>query len=531
MERYLRRSENIMDKHAGRIAAAIDIGSSGVRMQISQWDGQGIVKLDRLEKPTNMGQEVFGGGHISSDTVRALSGILAGFSAVAKEYQINRIHTVATTALREAVNQAYVLDYLAIQNKLDVHVMEDSEANALLFNAMKNSAYPSRKKAMLVYSGAGTMDFALLENGQVTTTHGISAGLLKIAEMMREATDYSRHIDVAAEEYLRIFLTRDHSMHKLLQAEGIVFGARNMQPLYKLCGDSCLPGLNDVALLQRKTLLGIYEQYRRLSIDQICARHKISAAAGGVLYATLTLLALLLQMTAVEEIYCTQISLADAVLNLDLRPGARRAYSASLRSGAISSALELSARYRCDLKHALYVAALALTLFDKLRKVHGLSGQQSLLLQTACILHETGYYTTAANLEEASYDLVKDAQIYGLRYHETLLSANIISPQSLPGAARGAWRDPYLSEEDMLFINKMHAILHLADALDCSRKQKAGLCQVEIADEQLLLTLKVQEDYSLEQWMFGQSAKLFREVFGLMPRLKIRNEHGIEGGL
>ena len=520
-----------MDKHKGRIAAAIDIGSSGVRMHISQWDGKRIVQLDQLEKPVNLGHEVFSGGYISPDTVRGLSAILAGFSSLAKEYQISRISTVATTALREARNQAYVLDHISIQNKLDVRVLEDPVANALLFNAMKNSGYPAWKKVMLVYGGSGTIDFALLANGQITFTQGKSSGLLKIAEMMREAADYSRHIDLAAEEYLRIFLTRDQGMEKLLQAEGIVFGAGDLQPLYQLCAECGAPVKNEAALLSRAALLNMYEQYRRLSVEQISARHKLDYTQSGILYATLVLLTMLLQMSGVKEIYCTQVSLADAVLNLSLQPGARHAYNASLRAGAVSSALELAARYQCDLKHSQYVAELALILLEKLRKLHGLSRQQSLLLQIACILHEAGYYTNAANAEENSYYLTRDAQIYGLSSRDTLLCANIIFPQNLLGVIRGALRGPLLREEDMLFIDKMHAILRLADALDCSRKQKAELLSVEQEEDHLTLNLKVREDYSLEQWMFMHSAAFFREVFGIMPKLSLRNGHGLEGSL
>ena len=521
----------VTDKHKGRIAAAIDIGSSLVRMHISQWDGRRIVMLDKLEKPVNMGHEVFSTGYIAPDTVRGLSSILAGFSALAKEYHINRISTVATTALREARNQAYVLDHLSIQSKLDVYVLEDSEASALLLNAMKNSGYPSWKKIMLVYGGTGTVDFTLLTNGQIDFTHSISSGLLKIAEMMREAAAYSCHIDLAVEEYLRLFITRDQCLEKLLQAEGIVFGSEDMQPLYQLCSDAGVPAASDAALLSRKALLAIYEQYRHLSIEQISARHRLDLLQGGILYATLALLASLLQMGDIEKVYCTQVSLADAVLNLSLRPRARRAYNTSLRTGAVSSALDLAACYQCDLNHAQYVAGLALTLFEKLRQLHGLSGRQSLLLHTACILHEAGSYTNAANSEEASYYLVRDAQIYGLRSRDTLLSANIVFPQSLLGVLHGALRGPLLGEEDMLFINKMHAILRLADALDCSHKQKAELIAVEQEEEHLTLALRVRGDYSLEQWMFQQSAELFRGAFGIMPRLSLRNGHGLEGGL
>lgn len=519
-----------MDKHKGKLAAAIDIGSSGVRMHISQWDGRRVVLLDQLEKPTCMGQEVFSTGYISFDTVRDLSDVLAGFCAVAREYDITRINATATTAIREAVNQAYVLDHLSVKNKLDVHVLEDIEANALLFDAMKNDADSINEKVMLVYAGTGTIDFALMNGGKTVFTQSMPTGLLKIAEMLRESGDYSQHTDLIAREYLNTFFTRANFMQNLLQAEDIVFGTGDISALGSLFGDFDSSGANDMSVLQGKTLMKLYEQYCRLSVEQISARHKLNASQAGVLYVTLALLASLLQMTKIKKIYYKQINLADAVLNLILRPGARRSYNESLRAGAVSSALELSARYCCDLEHSRHVTKFAMTLFENLRRTHGFSRQQGLLLQTACILHESGYYTNTADLQETSYDLVKDAQIYGLRAHETLLAANIISPRSLLGVARDSRRVTF-SREDELFINKMHAILHLADALDYSRKQKAELFSLEQKDASLILSLRTREDYALEQCMFRQSASLFQEIFGIEPQIVIENSKRMGGNI
>lgn len=520
-----------MSKNKAKIAAAIDIGSSGVRMHISQWDGRQIVLLDQMEKPTNMGKEVFSTGYISFDTVHHLSTTLEGFCAAAKEYDVAQIYATATTALREAANRAYVLDHLKIRNRLDVHVLEDIEANALLFDAMKISDSFPDENAMLVYGGSGTIDFALLNDGQAVFTHSIRTGLLKISEMLRETADYSINTGLVAEEYMRTFLTRAGRMQDILSAEGIVFGAGNMKTIFELCGSFGTLGTDNIAMLKRKTLLEIYEQYCQLSVSQIAARHKLNDSQGGILFAMLTLLASLLKMTKVKRIFCTQINLTDAALNLILRPDARRTYNESLNTGVISSAMDLSARYGCNLKHSQYVAEHAMLLFGKLRKLHGLSGQRSILLHTACLLHESGDYTNNADSREASYNLVKAAQIYGLTSRETLLAANIIAPQNLLGINMKAHRSTTLKEEEFLFVGKMHALLYLADALDYSRQQKAELSDVEFDGNRITLTMKVRENYALEQWMFRQRGSLFQEVFGIVPFLRVKNEYSMGGKL
>ena len=517
-----------MIKNKGRIISAVDIGSSSVYMHIAQWNGHRIVTLDQLEKPTHVGQEVFSTGYISFETVRSISDILAGFCALSKEYDISRPIVTATTALREATNLAYVLDHFSVTNNVNVQVLEDGEASALLFEALK-SRYPSAEKVLQVYGGTGTIDFALMQNGKALFTQSIQTGMLKIAEIMREASEFSRYSYLVAEEYLTTFLSHSGQIYKMMQTDEIVFASADIAPLVKVLNGFKINTNSDTLIIGKEALQGAYSEYRRLTVDQIARRHKLDAAQSGSLYVTLAFLMLLLNSAGINHLYCTQINLVNAALNLNLRPGARRAFNENMHAGTISSAYKMAERYRCDLPHCGHIAGLALVLFEKLRKLHGLSRQQRLLLQTACILHEAGHFTNTANMKEATFDLIKNAHIYGLHSRTTLLIANIVAPQDILGIVQSDRRGGVLDQEDMLFVNKMHAILHLADAIDCSHKQKAELLDVKQDENRLTLTLKVNGDYALERYALRQSAGLFQEVFGLKLDYTIKKHGQMEG--
>ena len=63
-----------MPKHkGGKVAAVIDIGSSDVKMQISQVRNKEIIPLNTLEYPLKLGHEVFNYGKISFECLRELS--------------------------------------------------------------------------------------------------------------------------------------------------------------------------------------------------------------------------------------------------------------------------------------------------------------------------------------------------------------------------------------------------------------------------------------------------------------------------
>ena len=502
-----------------KIATAIDIGSSAVRMHISQWDGKKIVELDRLEKPSVIGKEAFSTGYISYETVSTLSEALSGFSEKAHEYGITNIQVTASTALREASNQAYILDHLATRNNLDVRVLEDSEVSALIMNAMKGSENPESSRVLHVYGGTGTIDFELVQDGKTLLAHSIGTGLLKLTEMMREAADFSSYAETMQEQYLHIHLQRGNRIQDLFEADAIVFGAADLQPFYRMSGIAASDGAGRIP---GELLLQLYESHHRMSLDQIGRQYGIDAEQAGFLLAILSLLTILMRLTGVGKIALKEINLADAMLGLMLQPGERRRYNESLKAGTIAAAMDLAARYGCDLVHSRYVADTSLQLFQELKGLHGLTKKHSHYLQVACILHEAGYSTNSAlKIDSASFNLVRDVYMYGLCRRETLLCASIIAPHNLSGIAHVTSVADMLSREEALFTAKLHAIMRLTDILDYSHRQKGRICDVTLEGTRLVIGIRVCEDFTLEQLMFRQGQALFEEVFGITPELRI----------
>ena len=71
-------------------------------------------------------------------------------------------------------------------------------------------------------------------------------------------------------------------------------------------------------------------------------------------------------------------------------------------------------------------------------------------------------------------------------------------------------------------MSKLLAVLQLANALDCSHKQKLFDFSAKMEGEEFILRAFAKENAILEEWVFQQSSGLFHEVFGLKPQLTIR---------
>ena len=119
-------------KLPGGPAAVIEIGSSAMRMRVSQLKHGEIEMLDSLEYPVFFGHEVFTTGRISFESLRQLSSILTKFTTALDGYNCKNVRVVSSTVMREAENRSFVIDQLKIHNNLHLEILEYSEEKALI---------------------------------------------------------------------------------------------------------------------------------------------------------------------------------------------------------------------------------------------------------------------------------------------------------------------------------------------------------------------------------------------------------------
>ena len=111
-------------------------------------------------------------------------------------------------------------------------------------------------------------------------------------------------------------------------------------------------------------------------------------------------------------------------------------------------------------------------LFDELVDEHGLGERQRLLLQVAALLHDVGIYVSLRSHHKHTQYILAASQIFGLSDEETAIVANIARYHR--GALPQKTHLPYvaLDREDRITVDKLAAILRIANALDAEHVQK-----------------------------------------------------------
>ena len=77
-----------------------------------------------------------------------------------------------------------------------------------------------------------------------------------------------------------------------------------------------------------------------------------------------------------------------------------------------------------------------------------------------------------------------------------------------------------LSRTDRIVVQKLSALLRVADALDRAHTQAVGITHLEIRGDSLVIQTDFPGDLSLEDLSLAEKGDLFRDVFGLKPVLR-----------
>lgn len=198
-----------------RTAAAISIGSKLLRMRIGQMRKGEIAELEYLEYPISIGHEVFSNNKISFESIRSISSALHGFTELMAEYGVDSCRVVATTAMREAGNRAFVVDQLKIQNGLQVEILEDNQEKAFVYGEILKKLPDTLKEGntLITYIGTGSIGVAVVREETANFSKNIPVGALKLHDMLGSLQTSTTDFHEVLEEYIHVAVGRFLSVY------------------------------------------------------------------------------------------------------------------------------------------------------------------------------------------------------------------------------------------------------------------------------------------------------------------------------
>ncbi|HEY6395290.1 MAG TPA: Ppx/GppA family phosphatase, partial [Candidatus Binataceae bacterium] len=163
--------------------AAIDVGSNSLHMIIADVNRGGHFEVvDRVKEMVRLGRRTFTTGHLSEEAMDLAVRAMINFKRLARVRRVNRMRTVATSAVREASNRVSFIRRIRRDTGIPVEVISGKEEARLIFEAARHALGLKGGPHLLVDIGGGSVELVLVRNGRPIWMRSAKLGVARLTE-------------------------------------------------------------------------------------------------------------------------------------------------------------------------------------------------------------------------------------------------------------------------------------------------------------------------------------------------------------
>jgi exopolyphosphatase / guanosine-5'-triphosphate,3'-diphosphate pyrophosphatase len=500
---------------APRPMAVVDMGASAIRLVVAEPRPGGFQVIEEASRGVLLGKDTFTHGRLDAATVEAALKAMEGFRRLMDSYGVARYRAVATSAVREAQNADAFLDRIRLRTGVDMEVIDGSEENRLTFMAVRErlKEHPALVdgECLIVEVGGGSADISFARSGQPTHSGTYPLGSIRMRQSL--ADWHGSH-----EQGVRLLRRHIHNVVDDIRREMPLKEARHFIALgddARFAAERVLGSSEGVPVVPREPFVALCDQIAAYDVEQLVETHHLQQADAETLVPALLAYRELLLETSAEQVTVPRASLAEGVLyELAMGEAGAGAGLEDFSRQVLASAVALGEKYRWDAAHCRHVATLAARIFDQLCPEHGLGNRERLLLEVAALLHDVGNYVNLRGHHKHSQYILSVSEIFGLGQEDMCIVGNVARyhRRALPQKSHL----PYmaLDRDARVLVNKLSAILRLANALDADHLQKVKSVALVTEDQGWVIEVEGAGDLTMERLASLARADLLTEVFG-----------------
>lgn len=509
-------------KMAVKTFAAIDVGSYELTMKIFEVSPKaGIREIDCIRHRIALGMDSYTIGKITLEKMNELCDVLRGFGTIMKSYKVDAYRAYGTSAIRETENTLILLDQIKNRTGITVEVISNSEQRFLDYKAVatkgKEFARYIEGGTAILDIGGGSVQISLFENDTLVTTQNMRLGVMRLRERLESLSPRS----VQYEKLIEEMVNNQFSLFKKLylkerDIQNLIIIDDYVSPVFQSKEVCREPGSMD-----DKGFLEWMDVISHKSRDDISRWLEISEEHASLLFHSAVLTGQIMEVLGAKHIWAPGVSLCDGIVYEYAQQNKLIHEEHDFERDIIASTATISRRYMCSRKRNEIVETLALSIFDAMKKLHGLGKREKLLLQIAAQLNDCGKYISQTDVGECTFRIIMATEIIGLSHAEREIVAYVAKYNRDDFEYYEILREKTtLSREAYLTIAKLTAILRVANGLDRSHKQKFKEVKILLKENELIISVDTPQDITLETGLLTARAHFFEEVYSVRPVIK-----------
>ncbi len=442
--------------------AAVDVGTNSSHMIIVNLSGGGAFKVvDRLKHWIRLGDGLNKKGRIDRPAIERLLKSLSYFKQLAETYHAPLI-CIATSALRDAVNQAEIIAEVKEQLDLRLDVVSGQEEARLIFQGVRSEGHMGEAPIQVVDIGGGSTEIVVGTRSGVLAVESLDMGARRFAHKYFSDGKYTnRHIKSCRQDASGRIQSVTSALQKwevslTIGTSGTIRAQAAL--LKKLAG---VRQSHSIRLKELRAMLPLLvdRMQRSESFPGVDAERLPTLVPGNLILQEVMI------ALGINELELCQSALREGIIFDRMESFAD--FPTQPMQAAMVAMVE---RFNLDVRQIERVTSTAKQIFDLCCQPLNLSDEDLELLQSACGLHEIGQCVSHKRMHIHGGYMVRHADLTGFTLRQQqILSATIryhrkAKPRCQHRELQG------MSSDDVKRVFGLAAILRLATALNRTKR-------------------------------------------------------------
>ncbi|MBU4076641.1 MAG: Ppx/GppA family phosphatase [Euryarchaeota archaeon] len=516
-----------------KILAFIDIGTNSIRLILVRLNPNHSYTVLRQEKEVvRLGENEFMNNHLQPEAMERAVLVCKKFAELAKSFGAGEIIAVATSAAREARNQAEFLEQLKNEAKLEVRVIPGKEEARLIYLGVSSGVHIGKRKAIFIDIGGGSTEIAIGDQFQHYYVDSFELGAIRLTTMFIQdggTAPVPQDVYARMKRYIKNRILKTAQFMKSARIECAFGSSGTIVNLAEIAMN--MHGRDDAGrnlVLSHKDLRKVVSTLCTLPLDERKNIHGINPERADIIVGGAAILDTIMEVFGLEEITVSDRGIVHGMLMdyLSRHVGFPQFREMSVRE---MNVLQLGRSCNINERHANTVISLALQLFDSSRRIglHDLGERERELLKHSAFLHDIGGFISFKSHHLHSHYIIGNTELLGFDQVEINIMANVarFHRKKLPKIKDQALA--LLDEHSANTVIVLSMLLRLAEKLDRSHTCLVKKAEFTAKDRtKVALAIWHEGSCELEVWGVESNVKAFEKLFRRKLNLNvIRGSH------
>lgn len=281
--------------------AAIDIGSNGVRLLISniitfkkketQFKKSALIRV-----PVRLGEDVFTTGKISDKNLFRMRDTMTAFRLLMKVHGVEKFKACATSAMREADNKEAVIQYIYDQSKIKIDIIDGRTEAEIISSTDLHELIKNDKSYLYVDVGGGSTEFTFFSNGRIMDSKSFRLGTVRLLDKKVNEQTW-----LNVEEWIR-------EKSKTYSEISMIGSGGNINKIFKLSGKA------EGKTLSYVYLNSYYNFLNQMTYNQRISELDLNPDRADVIIPATKIYLLAMKWSNAGKIYVPKIGLSDGII-------------------------------------------------------------------------------------------------------------------------------------------------------------------------------------------------------------------------